>query len=1001
MSIRLTALLLLAAAARAERVTPLAILDPGVWDFARDPARLAREYVNDQITLAADPVRGQVMQWDFKLRSDNFADLFLRRSIAEPFDRLRLKVRNLGPALTLGVKVGDARQSEWLPRRVPLAGGGDWQTVDFPLTEWKAAGWTPGAGPQLEFPANYLAVIAFDVQPGPAYQLQIAEVSIVQPDPVAATAVVTGLPAAAKAGDPLTAGIDLTPAGAVPPLARAPRLGLVIDGAIAAAWPIAWDRPPAEWQPGQTVHGAVAGKVSMWQGSGSGEWRLLAPVLAVNGSETNRLGAVTVAGHRPAELAATVRPYHGAPTLHLNGQPVTAMTYSAYGPRSDVFADFNAAGVRLYEIMGTPTSHGYGLARDAWLGPDHYDFSELDERIRMVLEACPEGYVLPRVYVSAPPWWLDQHPEAVVTYDPGDGHPKPFLQDGRHVPSLASAAWRAAVDDSLKRLWAHLASQPFGDRVLGLHIACETTEEWMFWGANDDMWCDYSAANTDGFRRWLTARYHDDAGLRAAWHDAAVTLATANVPPRRDRARSVAGTLRDPAVDQPSIDYVRYIADLTAATIDEFCGAVKQASGGQRLAGVFYGYLLQLFGQRQQNAAHLGFDAVVRSPNVDFLCSPTSYAFRHLGDGTSHFMAPVDSVLAHGKLWFDENDIRTSLSQGAIGEWGRPADVAGDKLQQRRELANVLAHGVEQWWFDVGNNRYNDPGLMAEIKHLTTVAGAAQAADRSPLDQVAMVLDARGLALCNVGDMYLNDLMLAQIPPLARIGAPVGHYELHDVDQLKRHRLILFAPLYDPTPAQRAAIEALKSEGRVLVFTNAPAPYRDGQWRPDLMAETCGLTLAVEDREQHARVTPAGGAEALASGWPAYGTDFRNRPAILGDDPAATVLGRLPDGRPGLLMRRYPTWTAVWSAAPALPTALLVKLAQLAGVHRYIDTPDVVWASRGLLAVSVNQAGRRAIRLPAPARITDLYGGKLVAEHAESFEADLAAADTGLWRIEP
>jgi hypothetical protein len=656
--------------------------------------------------------------------------------------------------------------------------------------------------------------------------------------------------------------------------------------------------------------------------------------------------------------------------------------------------------VRLFSIMGTPTSHGYGLAVDCWTAPGEYNYTQLDARFRMVLDACPQAYVFPRLYISAPPWWLDQHPDAVVKYDPGDGHPVPFVQDSRRVPSWASPAWRAAAVEALQHLIAHVQQQPYADHVLGYHLASGTTEEWMYWGANDDMWCDYGTDNTVAFRGWLQARYGTDTGLQTAWNRAGATLATAVVPPKAERARSAAGTLRDPATDTPSMDYYRYLADATAETIDLLCGAVKKATGGERITGVFYGYLLQLFGQRQQNAAHLGFDRVVRSPNVDFICSPTSYAFRHLGDGTSHFMGLLGSVRLHGKLWMDENDIRTSLSQGALGEWGRPADVAGDMLQQDRELANVLTNGVGQWWFDVGNNRYDSQELMAHLAKLAKVAKVTQEADRSPIDQVAMVVDGRGLCDINVGDNYEDPLILQQVPSLARIGAPVGHYEMSDVGALQRQKLIVFTGLYEPTDAERRAIRALQSGGRVLVFVHCAGPYRDGKWDPAGMEELCGLKLRLVDQQMPAKVFFSPGQTLTAGLGTSFGWGGPLRPVVRGDDPQATVLATLQDGSPGLMMRKYPTWTAIWSAAPNLPTGLLTRLADMAGVHRYLTTPDVMWATRELLAVTVNEAGKRTITLPGPAKVTDLYAGTVVSEHTTTFEADLPAAGTKLYRVE-
>ncbi len=968
----------------APAVTPLA--PPGdlsVWDSARDNARLAREFTRYDIGASDVPGRGKVIDWSFGLREGSFADLFLRRTIDEPFGRLRLVLRNEGAAMTLCVKLGEGSDSEWTGPRVALPAGGDWQTVDLPLGRFEVASWTKDRDGRLDFPTRYLAVIAFDVKPGADYKLHIAEVSLVEPTPVIAKLEVTGLPDKPALGAKVEASFALTLDGPWTEESgkREPALGLAIAGRRPRGIDIAWDKPAADWQPGQTVHGKASFALSPWQG-GVGAWKLLAPGLKV--AEDNLIAPVVVPQRKPGALTAEVKPYHGTPAIHINGKPVPAVAYAAYGPTPQVFSEFGAAGVRLFTICGTPTASGYGLSVDSAKAPGVWDFGQLDDRIRMVLDNCPEGYIFPRLYLSAPEWWLDQHPEAVVTYDPGDGQPKPFLQAGRRVPCWASPAWRAFVDEGLAKLYAFVNAQPYADRVIGYHLASGTTEEWMMWGANDDMWTDYCPDNQAAWQAWR----------RAAGRPAVA------MPMRAERAKSAAGTLRDPATDQASIDYSLFLADTASDTIAHFAATVKRITGRQRTVGVFYGYLLQLFGQRQQNAAHLAFDRVVRCPDVDFMCSPTSYAFRRLGEGTTHFMAPVASVTAHGKLWFDENDIRTSLSPGAEGEWGRPANVAGDKLQQDRELAMVLTSGVGQWWFDVGRNRYDDADLMAHNAKLRAVADAAFAADRSPIDQVALVIDGRGLARVSVGDMLMHHMMLEQVPTLARIGAPVGHYELSDLALLKRHRLIIFAPLYDPTPADRAALDQLKGDGRTLVFLHAPAPYRDGAWQPAGMAATCGLQLKVEDRTIAAKLAYTGADPLVAGLTGGYGNGMALRPTVVGADPTATVLGTLPDGSPGLLVKRYPTWTAVWSAVPNLPTALLARLADAAKVHRYLTSPDVVWASHDLLAVTVKDAGTRHITLPSPAKVTNLYSGQVLTTGGREFDVELPASGTVLLRVE-
>jgi len=158
-------------------------------------------------------------------------------------------------------------------------------------------------------------------------------------------------------------------------------------------------------------------------------------------------------------------------------------------------------------------------------------------------------------------------------------------------------------------------------------------------------------------------------------------------------------------------------------------------------------------------------------------------------------MSLFDSVKLHGKLWFNENDVRTSLSGGTVGEWGRPANLDGDILQQDKELALALVNGAAQWWFDVGGNKYNHPRLMGHIGELVKAASTASPLDRSAVDEIALVVDEKSLTHLHVADPLGNWLLLGQLPALQRIGAPVGHYLASDLPRLpSRHKVFIFPP---------------------------------------------------------------------------------------------------------------------------------------------------------------------------------------------------------------
>ncbi len=702
---------------------------------------------------------------------------------------------------------------------------------------------------------------------------------------------------------------------------------------------------------------------------------------------------------------AEVRVQDGAPTLFLNGSPVAAMAYMTYRPDRRYFEQFAGAGVRLYSFSATPTESAYGFAQTCWTGPDTFDDIQFEERVRMVLEADPQAYIFPRLYLGSPRWWDDRHPDELVARDHGDGKPIPFLYDGRKgMPSWASQAWRQDTAEALVRLIRHIEASAYADRVIGYHLGSGHTEEWIMWGAQADFWADRSPANVAGFRAWLRTEYADDESLRAAWRDPAVTIATAGIPDKVQIQTSHLGDLRDPVADRRAIDYGRYTSDLTADTIRFLAGVVKEATRRRKLVGVFYGYALELaVDQRQQTAGHLALRRVWDCPDIDFVSSPSSYTFRLPGSGHSCFMTPVDGLKLAGKLWFDENDIRTWLVPGGAPAWTGYTDTYEGTLGQlRRELANVLCHACGQWWFDMGGGWYDDPRLMAEIARLRSIADRSLAWDRSPADEIAVIVDDAGFNYLRPGNGLSPPLVLRQILELARLGAPVGYYTLDDLDRLPPRRMVVFLNAFAPTEAQRAAIDKLKADGHLLVWIFAAGLFHDGRADEDAMQALTGIRLRLDPDTGPLRVECLKGTPAATGG--TYGADGPLAPQVHADDPDAEVWGRLAGSeRAGLVVKDLEGWASVFSAAPALPAPLLRTLAVRAGVHLYIEpcaaSNDVVYANRSLLALCADQPGPRTLRLPGRYDVYDLFAEREVGENMASFGVDMDLHETRLWQL--
>ncbi len=439
---------------------------------------------------------------------------------------------------------------------------------------------------------------------------------------------------------------------------------------------------------------------------------------------------------------AELRPYNGVPTIFLDGVPDPGLAYMTYWPKSQQLREFGEAGVHLYSAPSTCCQHLWGsMVPPVWVGPESYEYSHVDRLMEQIVAADPQARIFPRVYLNSPSWWDAAHPDQLVLVDDGKGIPVPHYERNPHfgrtdkrVPSWASEVWRRDTAESLRRYIAHMQQAPYAEHIIGYHLASGTTEEWMYWGANDGAYADFSTPNLERFKDWLRTRYHNDmALLQAAWSDPAAEFERVTIPTKAERLHTELLFLRDPQREGRLIDYFRYMSWMTADTICGLARVISETTERRALCGVFYGYIMQLAtrDQRWQNSGHLGIKQILESPDIDFICSPSHYSARNLGSGGySMFMSLTDSVKLHGKTWFDENDYRTCV--GKAEGWGKTYTMPDTIAVERRELANVLANGVCMWWFDLTTEPwFSDPLLMGEIAHHKSIAQRSLAWDRT------------------------------------------------------------------------------------------------------------------------------------------------------------------------------------------------------------------------------------------------------------------------------
>ena len=345
-------------------------------------------------------------------------------------------------------------------------------------------------------------------------------------------------------------------------------------------------------------------------------------------------------------MKAEVKNYHGTPVVFLDGKPsffgchlMGYMSQEDLRITTPVIKEYAKAGIHIYSIDATPTE---------WCGPrpghaSPYDFSTVEPRLNSVIQADPDALFLFRMqfetYSLPGNWWNQAYPDELEV-----------LSDGKKIAqSFASTIWRNQVNDFLRAYVDFLHSVGLYERVIAYQLGTGVTSEWVKSWSSMELPCgDYSQPMRLHFRAWLNNKYQNDVSrFQSAWNDTQVTFETAEVPTADEQLKTRHLSLRDPRLEQKTVDFYECYAELCADDLLDFCHTVKEATHNEKLTGAFFGYAMELawnddffapYGQAEnrdisaiQRSGHLGLKKVLHSPKIDFFVSPYSYAFRGLG----------------------------------------------------------------------------------------------------------------------------------------------------------------------------------------------------------------------------------------------------------------------------------------------------------------------------------------------------------------------------------
>ncbi len=644
-----------------------------------------------------------------------------------------------------------------------------------------------------------------------------------------------------------------------------------------------------------------------------------------------------------------------------------------------------AAGIHIHQF-------GYGLPWSKTNGP--LNFAAFDKAMLDTIKADPDAMVMVRIFVEPPGWWLEQHPDERTTYEDGT----------KTQVSTCSQLW---LDEMLPKLEAFIrhCEEKWGDRLLVYFPSGQHTGEWFYPGVWTRHFPGFSPALTRAFRQWLKNKYGSPDKLSAAWGREIGSFDDVAVPTVEERTAGRLGEFFDPARDRYQVDFFDFMNDAMADTVSHIATTIKRASGKPVM--FFFGYLYSLAPTPAglNHSGHLRIDQMLDNPDIDIFCSPIDYFDRQPG-GAGHFMTTAESIAAHGKMWFNEDDTRTYLTPEAAG-YGRcptPRETYG---VHQRNFAQIFPRRMGCWYMDLGNagwlnsrDIWENIGRLRDLwlHHLTDPVTFAP--------QVAVITDSRS-PLYVRSRSPINAALISHLrAQIARMGAPAGYWLLSDLlaGRVKPARLYIFQNAFVLTAAQRRRVrEILADQGATAVWFYAPG-FIDpdaAEASEQFIRELTGIPVTrlpepTEDLAEPVAENPL--CQGVSGPFGPHQKTLRLQFAV---QPAQDIepIARYPSGQLAVATADQGRWRSVYFATLFAPARLLRNIARAAGVWIYCETNDVVVADEHFLAIAASSDGAKTVRLPRECTVRDALTGEVVGRGRE-VTVEMRKGDTRLLWME-
>lgn len=630
------------------------------------------------------------------------------------------------------------------------------------------------------------------------------------------------------------------------------------------------------------------------------------------------------------------------------------------------------------------------------------EFAVMDRICRYVLQSNPNALLIPRINMNAPEKFLQENPGERIVRKTKDG----IVNQGESLnyASCSSKKYRQLASAALERTVRHL-QETFGDSYAGCHPCGQNTGEWFTPRSWNHDRPGYSAAERAGFLEFIQNKYPTDALLQAAWGDASVTRATADVPSFEQWSESEKRAILNVAADrriQQIIDFNLFEQQSMADLVLDLAAAARKGSGAEkRLVLFFYGYTFEFaaLGDGPAKAAHYQLERVLKSPDIDIICSPMSYFDRQPG-GYGHAMPAAETITRAGKMYLYEDDTRTFLTKetGFPGWESGSTTLEGTQQLLLRNTSQSALRNFATWWMDLGSSGwFNAPELWTKMEQLKPL-------DLYFLDhptpfepEIAAIIDER--SMLNASNSWTSRSTVYEArQSLGRAGAPFGQYLLSDLTNGRipaNGKLYVVLATNSLSAMQREQMRnALK--GKTVLWLYEPgrinldpdcgtigAAVKNKEPQTDseelrFIQDLTGFRVVPAGKRQPLSITAVGKQAGLSTLWDESRTiDFISRFAVR-TEPNDEIWAVYPNGAAAIVYRQNASdgSQSIYCGVPQLDSALIRAAARRAGVHLYADNECNVCANGPYITLHASRSGAVNVDTGRTGTVVDYLTGE-------------------------